>query len=357
LSTGEKILAASGPFRTILASMNLESQPAWLALVELQSGIVSRSQAHSCGLNDDMIEYRLESGRWRPIHRGIYFVFGGPLSRAAVFWAVVLRAGPGAALSHQSAAELHGMISQHRGPVHVTVPIGRHPGPIRGAVVHRSARIRAATHPAQLPPRTRVEETVVDLTQSAASLDEAYNWICRALGARLTTPERLRAVLDARPKVRWRTGLTIALAETGAGVHSLLERHYVRGVERPHGLPVAARQARTGWFPQSRYVDNLYEQAGLVVELDGQIAHGLDQRRADVRRDNAHAAAGMVTLRYNWADVTQRPCIVAQQVAEALARRGVPVTLRPCTPTCPATPPPAQPLPLPPASASAPQIP
>jgi very-short-patch-repair endonuclease len=70
------------------------------------------------------------------------------------------------------------------------------------------------------------------------------------------------------------------------------------------------------------------------VELDGQVAHGIAQRRADMRRDNAHAAAGIVTLRYSWADVTERPCAVAQQVAEVMTRRGAPVSLRPCGPTC-----------------------
>jgi hypothetical protein len=316
--------------------MNPESAPAWLALLKVQSGVVSRGQALRHGLNLDAIEYRLLSGRWRPVHRGIYATFGGPLIREAVLWAAVLRAGPGAALSHQTAAELLGLTDQRSDVIHLTVPLGRHPAPIRGAVVHRSGRIGPATHPAQLPPRTRVEETTIDLTQSAASFDDAYARVCRAISSRLTTAARLRAALEARPRVRWRTGLATALAEAGSGMHSILEARYVHDVEVPHGLPAATRQARTTQVPLSRYVDNLYEEAGLVVELDGRAAHGIAQRRADMRRDNAHAAAGIVTLRYSWADVTERPCTVARQVAEVMARRGVPVPLHPCTlPTCP----------------------
>jgi hypothetical protein len=315
--------------------MNTESRPAWLALLGLQSGIVARGQALRHGLDDDLIENRLRSGRWRAVHWGVYATFPGSLSREAELWAAVLRAGPGAALSHQTAAELLGLTGDRSDVIHLTVPPGRHPGPIRGAVVHQSRRIAAATHPVQLPPRTRVEETTLDLTQSAASFNEAYDWVCRAIGGRLTTAARLRAALDARPKARWRTGLIIALAEADSGVHSILERRYVRKVERPHGLPAATRQARTAHSPRSRYVDNLYEEAGLAVELDGQAAHGLAQRRADMRRDNDHAAAGILTLRYSWADVTERPCAVAQQVAEVMASRGAPVSLRPCTPACP----------------------
>ena len=60
------------------------------------------------------------------------------------------------------------------------------------------------------------------------------------------------------------------------------------------------RQARTARNPRSRYVDNLYQAAQLVVELDGRVAHGIAQRRTDMRRDNDHAATGVLTLRYSW---------------------------------------------------------
>jgi hypothetical protein len=317
--------------------MNPESSPEWRAVLRLQSGIVARGQALGYGLDEDVMKRRLRAGRWRAVHRGVYATFSGRLSRDAVLWAAILRAGPGAALSHQTAAELLELTDDRSDVIHLTVPPGRHPEPICGAVVHRSGRIGTATHPAQLPPRTCVEETTIDLTQSAVRFDDAYDWLCRAVSTRLTTTARLQATLDARLKVRWRTGLKIALAEVGDGVHSVLEGRYVRDVERPHGLPTAVRQARTAQIPRSRYVDNLYEAARLVVELDGRVAHGIVHRRTDMRRDNDHAATGIATLRYSWADVTERPCAVAQQVAEVMAHRGAPVTLRPCRPRCTAT--------------------
>ncbi|HEX5291445.1 MAG TPA: DUF559 domain-containing protein [Streptosporangiaceae bacterium] len=310
--------------------MNPQSASAWQELLTLQAGIVSRGQALRHGLGDDIIETRLRSGRWRAVHWGIYATFTGAPGREAALWAAVLRGGPGAALSDGTAAELLGLTGDRGDILHLTVPLGRHPEPIKGAVVHRSGRIAVATHPVQLPPRTRVEETTIEVTQSAATFDEAYDWVCRAMSGRLTTAARLQAALDRRTRVRWRARLTTALEEAALGVRSILEARYVRDVELPHGLPAARRQARTAWVPRSRYVDNLYEEAGLVVELDGRAAHGFEQRRADMRRDNAHAAAGIVTLRYSWADVTERPCAVAGQVAEVMARRGAPVLLRPC---------------------------
>ncbi|HMH90598.1 MAG TPA: hypothetical protein VK586_05885 [Streptosporangiaceae bacterium] len=314
--------------------MRTQTDPDWAELLARQRGVVARSQSLRHGLGDDIIGSRLRSGRWIAMHRGVYATFSGEPGREAVLWAAVLRGGPGAVLSHQTAAELLGLADEPGEVIHLTVPGGRHPEAIRGVQVHRSGRARAAAHPVQLPPRTRVEDTAIDLTQSAACLDDACGWLCRAAGRRLTTAARLRAALDSRPKVRWRTDLEIALAEIGSGAHSLLEHRYIRDVERPHGLPPATRQARTGSGLRSRFVDNLYEDARLAIELDGQVAHAIEERWADMHRDNVHAAAGILTLRYNWTDVTERACIVARQVGEVLQQRGSAVTLRPCRPSC-----------------------
>jgi very-short-patch-repair endonuclease len=306
----------------------------WLELVDRQTGIVTRSQAIRLGLSEDAIDNRLRSGAWHLVHRGVYATFTGDLSREAELWSAVLRAGAGAALSHQTSAELAGLADEPSGIIHIAVPLDRHPEPIRGAVVHRSVRVRQATHPAQLPPRTRVEETVIDLTQTAASRDAACAWMSRAVGRRLTTVARLQSALCSRPKVRWRADLSCMLTDIGAGVHSLLEYRYIRDVERAHGLPVPRRQARTIVADRPRYVDNLYDEARLAVELDGQIAHQLEMRWADVHRDNAHAEAGITTLRYSWTDVTQRPCEAAQQIAAVLKMRGTAFRLRKCGPGC-----------------------
>jgi very-short-patch-repair endonuclease len=314
--------------------MRLDLPPDGQELLRLQSGVISRRQAVSCRMDADTIDNQLRSGRWQRLQTGVYATFTGTPSRDAELWAVVLRAGPGAALSHQTAAQLHGMTEVRAETTHVTVPATRHPEPIRGAIIHRAGRLDQARHPVMLPPRTRVEDTTLDLTQAAASFDDAFGWLCRAVGQRLTTAARLQAALDTRPKVRWRADLTAALGSIGAGVSSHLEHRYVRDVERRHGLPPARRQAQVAMGSRIRYVDNLYEGAALAVELDGQVAHSIADRWTDMHRDNAHAAVGLITLRYSWADVTQRPCLVAGQVTQVLRQRGTVVRLRRCGPRC-----------------------
>jgi hypothetical protein len=214
------------------------------------------------------------------------------------------------------------------------VPRNQRVRPIRGAVIHYSQWVDERRHPTLRPPRTRLEDTVIDLTLVAASFDEAFDWLSRAIGRRLTTPAQLRAAIEARPRVRWRNELLLAVGYVDAGVHSNLERRYAVSVERSHGMPAAARQAKVVANGRIRYLDNFYEQAQLAVELDGRAAHPPEQRRADNERDNVLAALGILTVRYGWTDVTTRPCSLAAQVAHLLQLRGAAVNLRRCGPTC-----------------------
>ena len=140
--------------------------------------------------------------------------------------------------------------------------------------------------------------------------------------------------MELRKKARWRGELTTALADIGDGVHSLLEYRYVRDVERPHGLPRADRQAKVTRQNGHGYLDNLYEEYQVCVELDGRAAHPDDRRWHDIHRDNAAAEEGRITLRYNWGDITQRACPTAWQVGTVLQQRGWPGAVRPC-PHCP----------------------
>lgn len=237
-------------------------------------------------------------------------------------------------LSHHTAAELQGLIDQPSSLVHLTIPGSRRVARIPGIMIHVAARAELARHPALAPPRTRLEETVLDLAQLAAAAEEACGWVTRALGRRLTIQERLRDTLGQRPRLRWRTELAEILTADWAGLHSALEYRYLRQVERPHGLPRSSRQARVKRGSRSEYRDVLYEEFALAVELDGRAAHPGDTRWNDIRRDNAAVADGFSTVRYGWTDVTLHPCIVAAQVVRALRRAG-PASARPCSPDCP----------------------
>jgi len=306
----------------------------WSEAASVQAGVVIRAQALAGGLTSGAIRRRLQAGKWQRIFTGVYATFNGPLPRDALLWAVVLHAGPGAALSHETAAELSGLIDGPGELVNVTVPIARAAKCPPGVRRHVAARVVRSRHPTLMPPRTRVEETVLDLTQTARTIDQAIAWMIRACARRLTTVDRLRAALAARSKLRWRAELAVALDDVAAGCQSTLELAYLRTVERRHGLPAAARQVSRVRRGGRWYDDVQYGDYATLVELDGPAFHPADGASRDRRRDNWAVRTGWDVLRYGVEEIMGRPCEVAAEVAALLQRNGWAGRPRPCGPTC-----------------------
>jgi hypothetical protein len=303
-------------------------------LLGLQQGVITRRQALAAGLTEKAIMVRLRSGRWQRLQAGVYATFSGEPQRTAALWAAVLRAGPGAVLSHQTAAELHGLIDTPAPLIHLTVPSGSPVTRPGGTVVHYSGRLEETTHPALLPPRTRVEDSVLDLISDVTSLDEAVSLISRAVGRRRTTAQLILAALAGRRRMRWRADIIRVLDIAAEGAHSLLEHRYVTRVERPHGLPCGTRQRAVTRGGLRQYQDVSYDDYLVIVELDGLAAHPPESRWRDMRRDNTNTASGLATLRLGYVDVSERSCETAVIVGQVLRRRGWPGTLRPCGRTC-----------------------
>ena len=323
--------------RLRLGDMEDQRSLTWHSQLQSQSAVISRQQAKDAGLTDKAIDWRLRSGAWRRLHRASYAAFTGCPSREGLLWAAVLRVGPGAALSYETAAEIHGLIDKPSAQIHVSVPAERRPGQkqkIRGITVHRSRCLVPEWQPPWRLPRTSVEDTILDLVAAARTFDDAYGWISRGVGRRLTSAQSLGKALAGRPRIRWRAWITAALQDAADGVHSPLERNYVRGVERAHGLPAARRQAKRRHGSGTRYLDNLYEEYRVCVELDGLAAHPAEGRWRDTRRDNANLRLGIETLRYGWPDTTEHRCRTAAEIAAVLRRRGWKGTVQTCGPGC-----------------------
>ena len=112
----------------VVRNMEADAYQHWLLLLSAQSGVVDRSQAKQVGFSDRQIWYRLRSGRWQQVFEGVYATFTGPLTREARLWAALRRVGDGAMLSHETAAEVHGLIDRPANKkIHVTVPAPRRP--------------------------------------------------------------------------------------------------------------------------------------------------------------------------------------------------------------------------------------
>jgi very-short-patch-repair endonuclease len=292
------------------------------------------------GYTREAIAWRLRSGRWRQLYRGVYAMFTGPVPRGAWLRAATLRAGPGAVLSYRTAAELHGLADppgdedDPSSRIHVTVPSTRRVD-VPGIIVHMSGRVAETRQPNREPPRTTVEETVLDLTQVARTFDQVCDWITKACGRGRTTEDKLRAVLAKRKKMRFRAEIDESLAAAGLGVHSVLEYRYLADVERAHGLPRASRQVRVVVDGKSAYRDVYYAEYRAIVELDGRSAHPQEQRGKDNHRDVVASAHGIQTSRYDWTDINEGACRTAVLQAQVLRERGWDGVPIPCEPGCP----------------------
>jgi hypothetical protein len=191
-----------------------ETPPACRQLIKRQSGVITRRQALATGLPARTVETWLQRGCWTRLERGIYATGSGPPSRKALLWAALLWAGSGAVLSHETAAELWGLIDPPGLVIHVSVPPRRNPargGAMAGVVVHRSAHDGRAGPRGPGPPRTGIDDTVIDLTQTAATAGEALTWLGRAVGLRVTTVGRLRRAAAGRARLHWRAEIGRAL--------------------------------------------------------------------------------------------------------------------------------------------------
>jgi hypothetical protein len=316
----------------------------WALILGAQRNVVSVEQAHALGMKPHAIRTKVNSGHWQQVYRGVYATFTGELPREARLWAVILRCGRSAMLSHESAAEIHGFARGSADKIHVTVPRGSNPArsaDLRGVVVHRSLNWQADPQPWWNLPRTPVCATVLDLAESAGTLDEAYAWISRAITGKHTTTMALRAALKERKRIFRRAWIADALTDVSDGMHFPLELRWNRDVHRPHGFPAPTRQVKRGGADGIRFLDVFYQPYNLCVELDGLAFHPPEERDRDRYRDNETViAANAQTLRYGFRQVANEPCVQAAQFARALIKNGwTGATLKACRkPNCPVKP-------------------
>ena len=320
----------------ILGGVTRPIPPTLRQLAKIQADVVSRQQVIKSGMSEKSVDWLIAKGMWQRVHCAVYATFTGPLSRKARLWAALLYAGPGARLSHETAAELLRLTDRESSLIHLKVPASRRVARVEGLVVHRSNRPDPGwRHSLGVPRHTLVEETIIDLVDTADYLDTAIGWVTTGFGRHLTNEHALRDEATVRKRLRWRKQIHDVITAAAGGTHSTLEYRYDRDVARAHGLPTATRQFRFRkpggtWGFRDRY----HEDYKLVVELDGKQAHGADRRGADEDRDNHAAALGGSTLRFGWDDVARRPCQTAATEALALHQRGWPGRLRACSPSC-----------------------
>jgi hypothetical protein len=249
-----------------------------------------------------------------------------PLDRAQRRWVAVLAAGPRAALAGTTAAELDGLRGFADETIHLVVPRGyrsRIPR-IPGVQVHESRRLTAAdVHPTRFPPRTRLARSVIDAAGWSATPARAVAVVAAAVQQRLVPVAAVRAELGRVIPLRHRGPLLRALDDIEGGAQSLAELRMGRLCRRA-GLPAPVRQAvRVDDAGRRRYLDFLWPELGIWVEVDGGFHWGADSwcddllRRNDVALSSQHIA---ISLRYPSVIVRVDPDLIVAQLTRARLR-------------------------------------
>lgn len=285
-----------------------------------QHGVVARWQLLEAGVGKRAIDTRL-GGRLLPIYRGVYAV-GYAVARIESRWmAAVLAAGPGAVLSHRSAAQLLGLAPRSRHPAEVTRPTYFRPHPQIRA--HRAALAEDETTRVDRIPVTTVPRTVLDFA-ALASRRQLERVLKEMEVQGQTDPLSIPDLLARHTRRRGSRVLRELLdagAQAGGVTRNEFEELFVPLLDSS-GLPRPRFNADIAISGRFVNVDCLWRRERLVVELDGRATHGTKAAFEDDReRDRLLVADGWRVMRITWRQLRAQQDSIASDLRQALDAR------------------------------------
>jgi very-short-patch-repair endonuclease/predicted transcriptional regulator of viral defense system len=277
-----------------------------------QHGHVTRQQLLDLGASSHAINHRLRAGRLIRVHVGVYAVGHLPATPIGKAAAAVLACGPGALLSHGSAAALWGFQKGWPRAIDVTAKSDRRRP---GIQIHRSSTLSrrdATTHHGIRV--TSPARTAYDISRDLTD-HQLTRTVNDALLSNYLKLSDLAELLQRHPK---RDPRLATYLEANSITRSMLEDAFTAFLGR-FALP----KARLNTHINGREVDALFETAGLIVELDG---FGFHSSRAsfedDRERDAEMLVHGLPTVRVTWERLTNSPEHEAERLRAILAARG-----------------------------------
>ncbi len=294
-----------------------------LALLAVpQHSILTLLQLVEAGITASGVRKRTAAKRLHRIHRGVYSLTPPQLlTYKGRLMAAVLACGPGAVLSHRSAADLLGIRAMSRARIDVTALAHRD---LDGVDIHRSRTLTAAdVTVVDRIPCTTIARTQLDLAD-VVPLDQVERTLNQADVMQVLDYRSLADQLERNGTRRAAAVLRQAMRIYDPGqapTESRLEADFVALI-RSAGLPSPERQVRLvlddGEEPFR--VDFVWRAHRVVLETDGRKTHGT--RRAfetDRRRDQRLVRARWQVVRVTWRQLQDDPASVVALVADLLA--------------------------------------
>lgn len=152
--------------------------------------------------------------------------------------------------------------------------------------------------------------------------DEADEMVYRAVRQRLATPDELGELAARMPSLKRRKALVSTIAATASGSESYLETLALRSVFRGKQFTGFIRQHRIRADGANYRLDMYDPVTRTAVELDGRATHAEPiQRARDARRDARLASIGVLTLRFGYRDLVERPAWCREMVTSTMRGR------------------------------------
>lgn len=294
-------------------------------LGEHQHGLVTTSQLLDRGVSRSAVRNLVATGHLTSEDTSVFRVTGSPIGDRVAARTATLAAGPGALVSHTSAAALWGLPGYRIRPLHVTIVRGNNLVRIRGATVHRHRSLaRVSASCLDGIPIVRPEVLLLQLC-AVAHPERAARIFDRLWSERLLSGRSVRRVL-AMLNTRGLTGvgvlrdLLVDRPNDYVPPASGLEARAIQ-ILTDAGLPPMKRQVDLGdsesWCGR---VDLVATGHRLVLEIDSERYHTAlvdveDDRRRQVRLESA----GFQVVRVTDFQVWHRPRQVVAAVRRALA--------------------------------------
>lgn len=296
-------------------------------LCRQQGGVFTGRQAlaHTTRSN---VRWNIDTGRWVKVLGTVYRLREEPPTPAVRLSAARLYlARPDPVLSHDTAAEVHGISVRHQTRTHVLVPDRRHTR-AKGVAVHCGPVAQGDVVEVGGVACTNAARTAVDLARTLdrgdglAVLDRAARLHAESGGRAGVSLEQLRqeAARHAhQPGIRAALGL-LALADPGA---ASVPESWTRLRCVDFGLPRPRTQVRVRTPAGERFLDLGWEDEQVGLEYDSHLHHsGGTAVRRDLRRHNALTHAGWLVFYADPQQVRHQPEAFLAPVRAALRQRG-----------------------------------
>jgi len=303
------------------------------SVMAAQYGLVTRAQAHECGLTDKMIRGRISRDDWIEVHPGVHRIAAVTPSLQQQHLAAVLAVGRGAAISHRSAAHAAGTRTMKADVVEVSVAERLRRPRLEGVVVHHIADLEPRwVVPVGGVPTTNPARTLVDLgmvTGRALVADVLEEW----LADRRVRIAEVRGAIDAHMR-RGRRGVgvlhqVLQTRALGDEAGDSPDEHLIASILSTYGAPppVHHHLVRRGDRVVAE-VDFAYPLAWLGLELMGFHPHTRSRAvyEADLARLNLLASLGWLILQYTPAQIRRRPWAIAREIDDVRRERTVSLT-------------------------------